>query len=76
MADIDRDAYGLIRVGSWEWLGYAWVCVADESPSFEDTVIVEATGRLRGPAAIRGYRAEALAVLVLFVVNEYGALRS
>jgi glycine betaine catabolism A len=62
MADIDRDAYGLFRVGLREWLGYAWVCVADEPPSFEDTVIADVTGRLGDPAAIGRYRAERLAV--------------
>jgi glycine betaine catabolism A len=62
MADIDRDAYGLIRVGLREWLGYAWVCVADEPPSFGDTVIAEVTGRLGDPAAIGHYRTEELAV--------------
>jgi glycine betaine catabolism A len=62
MADIDRDAYGLIRVGLREWLGYAWVCVADEPPSFEDTVIADVTGRLGDPAAIGHYRTGELAV--------------
>jgi len=62
MADVDRDAYGLIRVGLREWLGYAWVCVADEPPSFEDTVIADVTGRLGDPAAIGRYRIEELAV--------------
>jgi len=62
MADIDRGAYGLIRVGLREWLGYAWVCVADEPPSFEDTVMADVTGRLGDPAAIGRYRAEDLAV--------------
>ncbi|MFY9927720.1 MAG: aromatic ring-hydroxylating dioxygenase subunit alpha [Streptosporangiaceae bacterium] len=62
MADIDRDAYGLIQVGLREWLGYAWICVADEPPSFEDTVIGAVTGRLGDPAAIERYRAEELTV--------------
>ena len=62
MADVDRDAYGLIRVGLREWLGYAWVCVADEPPSFTDTVIADVTGRLGDPAAIGHYRTEELTV--------------
>ncbi len=62
MADIDRDEYGLIRVGLHEWLGYAWVCVAEEAPSFEDTVIAEVTGRLGDPRAIGSYQAGNLAV--------------
>jgi glycine betaine catabolism A len=55
MTDIDRDAYGLVRVGLREWLGYAWVCVAEEPPSFEDTVIADVTARLGDPAAIGRY---------------------
>jgi glycine betaine catabolism A len=62
LADLDRDAYGLIRVGSREWLGYVWVCVADQPPSFEDTVIGTVTGRLGDPDAIGHYRLDELAV--------------
>ena len=39
MQDIDRSEYGLNRVHLREWLGYAWVCLADEPPSFEHDVI-------------------------------------
>ena len=39
MPDIDRVEYGLRRVAVREWLGYVWVCLADEPPSFEDTVL-------------------------------------
>jgi glycine betaine catabolism A len=60
MPDIDRDAYGLIRVGMREWLGYAWVCVAEEPPSFEDTVIADVTARLGNPEAISGYHVDEL----------------
>jgi Rieske 2Fe-2S family protein len=31
---IDRYRYGLVPVALTEWLGYAWVCLADEPPSF------------------------------------------
>jgi glycine betaine catabolism A len=62
MADVDQDAYGLIRVGLREWLGYVWVCVGEQPPSFEDTVIAAATARLGDPAAIDRYRTEELAV--------------
>jgi glycine betaine catabolism A len=62
MTDIDRDAYGLIRVGLREWLGYAWVCVASSPPSFEDTVIGAVTERLGDRSAIDRYHAEDLAV--------------
>jgi len=62
MPDIDRDSYGLIRVELREWLGYAWICLADEPPSFEDTVISAATARLGDQEAIERYRTAELAV--------------
>jgi Rieske 2Fe-2S family protein len=62
MPDIDRDSYGLIRVELREWLGYAWVCLADQPPSFADTVISAATARLGDPEAIESYRTADLAV--------------
>jgi glycine betaine catabolism A len=62
MPDIDRDAYGLIRVELREWLGYAWVCLADQPPSFAETVISAVTGRLGDPEAIESYRMADLAV--------------
>ncbi len=39
MPDIDRVEYGLRKIAVSEWLGYVWVCLADEPPSFEDTVM-------------------------------------
>ena len=35
---IDRYRYGLVPVALTEWLGYAWVCLADDPPPFEDVV--------------------------------------
>jgi Rieske 2Fe-2S family protein len=52
---IDRYRYGLISVALREWLGYAWVCLADEPPSFSDTVIGDITRRLGDAAAIDRY---------------------
>jgi Rieske 2Fe-2S family protein len=46
MPDIDRVTYGLRRVAVHEWLGYVWVCLVDEPPSFEDTVLREVVDRL------------------------------
>ncbi len=46
MPDIDRVDYGLRRVALREWLGYVWVCLADEPPSFDETVLAEVVGRL------------------------------
>jgi glycine betaine catabolism A len=55
MPDVDRGEYGLVPVPLREWLGYAWVCVADEPPSFEDTVIGAVDERLGGADVIAGW---------------------
>ncbi len=62
MPDIDRDASGLIRVELREWLGYAWVCLADEPPSFAATVQGAVTERLGDPGVIERYRMPDLAL--------------
>ncbi|MEU5581929.1 aromatic ring-hydroxylating dioxygenase subunit alpha [Streptomyces huasconensis] len=62
MPDVDRSAYGLVKVALREWLGYAWVCLADEPPSFEETVIGAAVERLGDAASIERYGAERLAL--------------
>ena len=62
MPDVDRTEYGLIPVPLREWLGYAWVCVADEPPSFEDTVIGAVNDRLGGADVIEGWDIENLEV--------------
>jgi glycine betaine catabolism A len=69
MPDVDRDAYGLIRVSVREWLGYVWVCVAEEPPSFQDTVIADVTARLGDPEAISSYHVEELKVGRRIVYN-------
>ncbi|MCX4702386.1 aromatic ring-hydroxylating dioxygenase subunit alpha [Streptomyces sp. NBC_01373] len=60
MPDVDRVEYGLIKVSLREWLGYAWVCLADEPPSFEETVMHAAVERLGDVAAIDHYGTENL----------------
>lgn len=62
MPDIDRVEYGLRPVHLREWLGYAWLNLADTPPSFEDTVMGAVTERLGSPTAIDNYQAEALTV--------------
>ncbi|MWA09738.1 SRPBCC family protein [Streptomyces sp. BA2] len=62
MPDVDRTAYGLVKVALREWLGYAWVCLADEPPSFEETVIGAAVERLGDTASIEHYGTERLAL--------------
>jgi len=62
MPDIDRVAFGLVNVHLREWLGYAWVCLADSPPSFADTVISAATNRLGDPELITRWEMDELAV--------------
>jgi len=62
MTDIDRTEYGLINVHLREWLGYVWVCLADEPPSFEAEVIGAADERLGGEGIIGGWQVDELAV--------------
>ena len=53
-AAIDRYRYGLIPVALTEWLGYAWVCLSDTPPPFED-VVAETTAVLGDCDAINRY---------------------
>lgn len=53
-APIDRYRYGLVPVALTEWLGYAWVCLSDTPPPFED-VVAEATRTLGDADAINRY---------------------
>ncbi|MET8011983.1 aromatic ring-hydroxylating dioxygenase subunit alpha [Streptomyces sp. NPDC005271] len=55
MPDIDRAERGLLPVALREWLGYAWVCLAEEPPSFEETVIGAVAERLGDAAAVERY---------------------
>jgi Rieske 2Fe-2S family protein len=62
MPDLDRTEYGLITVHLREWLGYAWVCLADEPPSFEADVMGAVTERLGTATAVDAYGIEGLSV--------------
>ena len=62
MRDIDRSEYGLVRSPCANGSGYAWVCLADEPPSFEDEVIGAVAERLGDADAIEHYRIEELTV--------------
>ncbi|OAN27466.1 aromatic ring-hydroxylating oxygenase subunit alpha [Mycolicibacterium iranicum] len=53
-APIDRYRYGLVPVALTEWLGYAWVCLSDTPPPFED-VLTETTRTLGDSDAINRY---------------------
>jgi glycine betaine catabolism A len=62
MPDIDRVQYGLLPVHLREWLGYAWVCLADEPPSFEQDVIGAVVERLGDVASIEHFELDTLSV--------------
>lgn len=57
-----RARFGLVPVAAREWLGYLWLCLADEPPSFEETVIGAVADRLGDPAAIDRYDVGGLAL--------------
>ncbi|WAC53527.1 aromatic ring-hydroxylating oxygenase subunit alpha [Gordonia sp. SL306] len=59
---IDRRRYGLVEVAVRQWLGYAWVCLADDPPSFESDVIDVVTARLGDREAIERYHIDELTV--------------
>ena len=60
MPDVNRQEYGLKPVHIREWLGYVWVCLADEPPSFEDTVLGEVRTRFGEVQSIDNYGIEHL----------------
>lgn len=62
MPDVGREERGLITVALREWLGYAWVCLADEPPAFEADVLGEVVTRLGTLDAIEGYDVPGLAL--------------
>ncbi|MET0237541.1 MAG: aromatic ring-hydroxylating dioxygenase subunit alpha [Kibdelosporangium sp.] len=62
MPDIDRVEFGLVPVHLKEWLGYAWVCLADDPPSFDDTVVGAARARLGDAEMINHWQVDSLDV--------------
>ena len=62
MPDLDRQAYGLVQADVREWLGYVWVCLDDEPPSFADDVQGAIVERLGDLDAIDRYDIPALKV--------------
>lgn len=62
MPDINRESYGLRQVHSREWLGYVWICLADEPPSFEETVLGEVVTRLGEVQNLDNYHVESLSL--------------
>ncbi|MFG2231246.1 aromatic ring-hydroxylating dioxygenase subunit alpha [Streptomyces sp. NPDC048723] len=55
MPDVGRTEYGLVGVRVREWLGYVWVCLAENPPSFEDQVIGAVRTRLGDVESIEHY---------------------
>ncbi|HET6504246.1 MAG TPA: aromatic ring-hydroxylating dioxygenase subunit alpha [Amycolatopsis sp.] len=62
LADVDRGEYGLVAVALREWLGYAWVCLAGEPPSFDETVRGAVTARLGEADVVDRWEMDTLAV--------------
>lgn len=62
LPDIDRAEYGLHTVHLREWLGYAWVCLAADPPSFEADVEGAVRERLGDLESIERYRLDKLSV--------------
>ena len=61
LADVDRDDLALRPVAVHEWLGYVWVCVAEDPPPFDD-VEGEVVARLGDRALLDRYGVDQLAV--------------
>jgi glycine betaine catabolism A len=55
MPDVDQVEFGLVSIPVRDWLGYLWVCLADEPPSFEDTVAHAVVERLGDVESIEHY---------------------
>jgi Rieske 2Fe-2S family protein len=55
MPDIGRTEFGLVNVHVREWLGYIWVCLAEEPPSFEEQAIGEVITRLGDVESLERY---------------------
>jgi Rieske 2Fe-2S family protein len=62
MPDIDRQTYSLVQPQVREYLGYVWVCLAEDPPSFEDEVIGAVRERLGDEHLIDGYDVASLAL--------------
>ena len=62
MPDVDRTAYGLVNVHVREWLGYVWVCLAEDPPSFENEVMGAIVERLGDVESIERYDIDSLSV--------------
>jgi Rieske 2Fe-2S family protein len=62
MPDLDPTEFSLIKVCLREWLGYAWICMAPQPPSFEESVKRQVTERFGEAETIDRYTLDGLAV--------------
>ncbi|MEU9227600.1 aromatic ring-hydroxylating dioxygenase subunit alpha [Streptomyces massasporeus] len=62
MPDVGRTEYGLASVAVREWLGYVWVCLAENPPSFEQSVMADVVARLGDVESVERYDVESLEV--------------
>jgi Rieske 2Fe-2S family protein len=61
MPDVSRTEYGLASVATHEWLGYVWVCLAEDPPPFGE-VVRDVVARLGDTESIEHYDMENLEV--------------
>ncbi|MFF0015053.1 aromatic ring-hydroxylating dioxygenase subunit alpha [Streptomyces sp. NPDC005374] len=61
MPDVGRTEYGLASVAVREWLGYVWVCLAENPPPF-DEVVQDVITRLGDTESIEHYDLDNLQV--------------
>ncbi len=62
MPDIDRVDYGLKKIAVREWLGYVWVCLDDDPPSFDEDVVAAVRDRLGDVESLDHYDVANLSV--------------
>jgi Rieske 2Fe-2S family protein len=62
MPDLDSAERGLLSVPVEEWLGYIWVCLAADPPSFQATIVQQVTERFGDSTVIGRYGLDALGV--------------
>ena len=62
MPDVGRTEFGLVSVAVREWLGYVWVNLAENPPSFDEDVISEVVTRLGDVELLEHYDIDHLSV--------------
>lgn len=60
MPDVNRQQYGLTPVHVRQWLGYVWVSLAQDPPSFDEEVLGEVSTRFGEVESIDNYGIEDL----------------